>query len=840
MAINPKELIRQATVLSTGNKWQDIIALLGSKDLNEYKSAELFYLRGTGSLGLGQYPASMEDFDQALSLDTNLSMAYYHRGLAWQGLGHQENALQDLEKALELNPDLQLDMDFNAAHIDSMTAGIKQENTPVISDAMLDLFGKAFDEARLSVPKGMPHYTVANNWLNKNNFEKALANYTMAIELSPDFAEAYFQRGMAHAQQSSLDKAIEDFTTAISLKTDGGYYFMRGALWLIVKAYPKAIDDLSQAIDLDFADASAYTSRGKAWDGLGEFDRAIEDHNTAIRLDPQSAMAYSNRGESWYFKNRDAEAIADFKMALTLQPEEGRPYFLLGRLYQRREEFGVSCAYFKRAFFLGIRDGAMVQVFKDVYPCPYILKTIYSGLPSFGELIKYMDGIHQVSTVCRSWDTYIAYLTLQNLDQTNPGQYYSLLAIVNYYMGNSIESFRIFDEMMDNGETPYQLTLKDQYYFVMAAIDFLQMEEERGIMTFAMQQVLEQGEKDELSSYYAGQICCLNNELDMALNYFMKSPDYIPSLYARMAIYKKRDQPMELRATAQKIKDLESTGITGFSFLHGIRPIPVADGASIANEFSLITERLFYFELIQEISETRDLLGIQFPFSSLEFSRLLTLETLFYEEMAMIPRIEHLKLLQRESARQLESIAGQYDAVELKKAFYKQKLVSAEFSLLQTQIKEKPSDQSIEEILAMSINTPSIPYTWYYKFILYFFLDHAFDSETALSLYLFTLTKNLFSPSTKEDKAELFIAEKILELIKLPVGQVYKLVAAGLTVFHLGLEKEIVEDETLEYKTFKKDLLQNLGFLEEKLSIHILSHFHPTGIISIPSIVPPL
>src|SRR5580698_7857668 len=100
MAINPKELIRQATVLSTGNKWQDIIALLGSKDLNEYKSAELFYLRGTGSLGLGQYPASMEDFNQALSLDTNLSMAYYHRGLAWQGLGHQENALQDLEKAL--------------------------------------------------------------------------------------------------------------------------------------------------------------------------------------------------------------------------------------------------------------------------------------------------------------------------------------------------------------------------------------------------------------------------------------------------------------------------------------------------------------------------------------------------------------------------------------------------------------------------------------------------------------------------------------------------------------------------------------------------------------------
>ena len=725
--------------------------------------------------------------------------------------------------ALELNPDLQLDMDFNAAHIDSMAARIKDANAPVPSDAFLDMVGKALDEASLSVPKGMHHYSVANDWMNKNDFKKALAHYNMAIELSPDFAEAYFQRGMAHIQRSSLDKAMEDFTTAIGLKTDGGYYFMRGALWLVFKAYQKAMDDLSQAIDLNFANASAYTSRGKAWEGLGEYDRAIEDHNIAIRLEPKSALAYTHRGESWYLKNRDAEAIADFKMALTLQPEEGRPSFLLGRLYQRREEFGVSCAYFKRSFFLGIRDGATVQVFKDVYPCPYIVKTIYSGLPSFGELIKYMDGIHQVSTVCRSWDTYFGYLTLQNFDQTNPGQYYSLLAIVNYYMGNSIESFRIFDELMDNGETPYQLTLRDQYYFVMAAIDFLQMEEERGIMTFAVQQVLEQGEKDELSSYYAGQIYCLNNELGMALNYFMKSPDYIPSLYARMAIYKKRGQSIELRATAQKIKGLESTGVTGFSFLHGIQPIPVADGASFANETSLIAEHLFYFELIQEISETRDLLGIQFPFSSLEFSRLLTLGASFYEEMEMIPRMGHLKQLQEESAIRLESIAGQYDADELKKAIYKQKAVSAEFSLLQTQIREKPANQPIEEILAMSINAPSIPYTWYYKFVLYFFLDHAFDSHTALSLYLFTLTKNLFSPLTQEDKAELFIAEKIMELIKLPVEQVYKLIAAGLTVFHLDLEKEIVDDETLEYKAFRKNLLQHLGFLEKELSLHLLS-----------------
>lgn len=129
------------------------MALLGSKDLNECKSAELFYLRGTARLGLGQFPASMEDFDQALSLDTNLSMAYYHRGLAWQGLGHQENVLQ--------------------------------------------------------------------------NLEKALANYNMAIELSPDFAEAYFQR-----PEARRGMVWENLTGQLKITTQPSAW-IRNLQWLI-------------------------------------------------------------------------------------------------------------------------------------------------------------------------------------------------------------------------------------------------------------------------------------------------------------------------------------------------------------------------------------------------------------------------------------------------------------------------------------------------------------------------------------------------------------------------------------------------------------------------------
>jgi tetratricopeptide (TPR) repeat protein len=49
-------------------------------------------------------------------------------------------------------------------------------------------------------------------------YDKAIDEYTEAIRLKPDYADAYYNRGNAYVGQGKLDKAIADFAKAEELK----------------------------------------------------------------------------------------------------------------------------------------------------------------------------------------------------------------------------------------------------------------------------------------------------------------------------------------------------------------------------------------------------------------------------------------------------------------------------------------------------------------------------------------------------------------------------------------------------------------------------------------------
>ena len=43
------------------------------------------------------------------------------------------------------------------------------------------------------------------------DYDKAIADYTKAIELNPDYAEAYYNRGLAYSRKDEDDKSDADF-----------------------------------------------------------------------------------------------------------------------------------------------------------------------------------------------------------------------------------------------------------------------------------------------------------------------------------------------------------------------------------------------------------------------------------------------------------------------------------------------------------------------------------------------------------------------------------------------------------------------------------------------------
>jgi tetratricopeptide (TPR) repeat protein len=80
----------------------------------------------------------------------------------------------------------------------------------------------------VSIPKAV--YLNCGAFCNmKKDPDRALADFSEAVRLKPDYADAYMNRGNIHSDLSNLDQAIADYNKAINLKLDSAAaYVNRG------------------------------------------------------------------------------------------------------------------------------------------------------------------------------------------------------------------------------------------------------------------------------------------------------------------------------------------------------------------------------------------------------------------------------------------------------------------------------------------------------------------------------------------------------------------------------------------------------------------------------------
>jgi tetratricopeptide (TPR) repeat protein len=62
-------------------------------------------------------------------------------------------------------------------------------------------------------------------------YDKAIKQYSESIELNPNDASAYNNRGMAWDKKGEYDKAINDYSKALELNPNAEVYSNRGTVW---------------------------------------------------------------------------------------------------------------------------------------------------------------------------------------------------------------------------------------------------------------------------------------------------------------------------------------------------------------------------------------------------------------------------------------------------------------------------------------------------------------------------------------------------------------------------------------------------------------------------------
>jgi tetratricopeptide (TPR) repeat protein len=183
-----------------------------------------------------------------------------------------------------------------------------------------DNIAKTPNLPRAFVDRGFA-YSVLGQW------DKAIDDYSKAIEIYPGFTKAYVDRGVAYAKLGQFEKAIADCSMAI--KTDPKNteaYYDRGIADVNLGQYEKAIADCSKAIEFGPESAKIYYNRGVAYGKLGQFDKATADYSKAIEIDQNYSPPHFNLGIIYFNLGQYEKAIENFSRVIEIDPNNTKAY----------------------------------------------------------------------------------------------------------------------------------------------------------------------------------------------------------------------------------------------------------------------------------------------------------------------------------------------------------------------------------------------------------------------------------------------------------------------------------------------------------------------------------
>jgi tetratricopeptide (TPR) repeat protein len=289
-------------------------------------TAEDYFNRGNhrASSGLGNYEGAVEDYNRALQLNPSYAAAYFERGRAC------EYSWWNLKEHIGKNW-------FAQQYIKWGRLCEWNNDAP----GGLDDFKQAIE---IHPDYVEAYYQRGRSLYRRESWHEAITDFGIVIQADPNNAAAYFYRGLTYSKSGNELKALEDYREVIRLDPSGLAYRNDNL---------KTIADYSDLIKQDFDFASNYY-RGVAYffaksailfeeagvsypvdnEEFNEFYWSTGFLDRAIRINPEYANAYYFRGRA----RSGEEAISDFTQALDLNPEFPEAYYF--RAFSSISTFG--------------------------------------------------------------------------------------------------------------------------------------------------------------------------------------------------------------------------------------------------------------------------------------------------------------------------------------------------------------------------------------------------------------------------------------------------------------------------------------------------------------------
>jgi tetratricopeptide (TPR) repeat protein len=169
-------------------------------------------------------------------------------------------------------------------------------------------------------PNNARAYFNLGNALSRDKPLEAIARYSEAVRIAPQYVDAHNNLGVALASQGRLDEAMAHYDEAIRLAPT--YARPHNNLGIVFSRQGKldeAIAQFSEAIRINPSYAQAHHNLATDLARQGKLSEAIQHYSAALRLAP-SAEAHYSLGTALVRDGRSQEAIRHLEAALKLDP----------------------------------------------------------------------------------------------------------------------------------------------------------------------------------------------------------------------------------------------------------------------------------------------------------------------------------------------------------------------------------------------------------------------------------------------------------------------------------------------------------------------------------------
>lgn len=176
-----------------------------------------------------------------------------------------------------------------------------------------------------------------------NKIDESIDNFSRAIQIKPDFAEAHNNMGIAMERHGKLTEAVSHYREALRIKPD--YAEPHNNIGVALEKqgnFSEAIRHYFKALQISSKYASAHNNLGNAMAQQGNFETAVYHYQEALRINPRYAGAWYNLGKIYASRGKTEKAILYYEKALQLNPNMADALYNLSWIYVTNEKFRNS------------------------------------------------------------------------------------------------------------------------------------------------------------------------------------------------------------------------------------------------------------------------------------------------------------------------------------------------------------------------------------------------------------------------------------------------------------------------------------------------------------------